>query len=132
MSPLEKMLDDLKQRKEQDKKRFEELDENLCMCCHAYGEDKRSFSLDCFYAIHEVIPEAIKTDDGYYLRICKHCRSRLLGMLKEWWEAGIERRSLDKDHDGCEAPTPDRNIPIRVNGVTVMITQEEWEARNNN
>jgi hypothetical protein len=91
-----------------DAKRFKELDGDLCQLCNAYGADKRSLILACFYDVTEVVPEAIDLTDvagalkgrGYYLRLCKSCRGRLLGMLKGWRNECIALRGLPKDHDG--------------------------------
>ncbi len=141
MDFLEKMIADSKRQREQDALRFKELDSELCMCCHAYGEDKRSIWIDCFYEIKEVVPDAIDISGveplpenhkrGYYLRVCKSCRSRFLGKMQDWWEEGVDLRDLSKDHDGhAEDQDPTRNIPTRVNGALVMLTREEWDTRN--
>lgn len=138
---LDNMFKDMESRRISDAKKFAESDKDLCMCCHAYGEDKRSLWIDCFYAVNEVIPEAIELSThidpqpenhtrGYYLRICKNCRARLLGMLGTWWQEGVARRELEKDHDGnVEETDPDRNIAVRENGIVKMITREEWDER---
>ena len=134
------MLEDIircnQERRKADAKRFRESDDNLCMLCHAYGEDKRSLFISCFYAVEEAVPEAIDlfdcgkhlSDRGYYLRICKSCRARFLGMLREWRNECVSLRDLPKDHDGIiEGEDPDRNIPVRVNGITVMMTKDEYD-----
>jgi len=79
MNNLQKLIKEVQFRRKEDAKRFEQLDEDLCMCCHAYGADKRSLWLDCFYDIKEVIPDMIEIGDvepkpekhqkGYYVRI---------------------------------------------------------------
>lgn len=139
---LHHIIDDTKKRREQDKDRFENQDGDLCMLCHAYGSDKRSLFIDCFYNIGEVLPEALDIHlvegqrGGWYLRICKHCRGEFLGMLGEWREKMIARRVVPKDHDGNGLwdDDPELNIPVRVNGTTVMMTAdqyEEWKAKQN-
>lgn len=139
MENLKRLIDESQARAEKDAERFAQQDHDLCMCCHAYGEDKRSLWIDCIYAVDEVVPEAInigavepKPENhkrGYYLRICKTCRGRFLGMMGEWWAAGVARRDVPKDHDGREEAAAERNIPVRVNGAIVMMTEVEYFAR---
>ncbi len=141
MNQLTEIIERSKRRRIEDAERFKALDSDLCMCCHAYGSDKRSLWVDCFYEVREVVPEAIEISgvdpkpgshqSGYYLRICKACRGRFLSMMGEWWKAGLDRRDTAKDHDGHDEyePDPERNIPIRVNGAIVMLTRAEWDAR---
>lgn len=141
LSGLSKMLEERKQRSKVDAKRFHDLDSDLCQLCEAKGEDKRSLWIQCFYDVKEVLPEAIDLDqavgisddlrDFYYLRICKACRGDLLSLLGLWRNKRIERRGLPMDHDGNDDDyTPERNIPVRRNGTTVMLTREEWDAEN--
>jgi len=120
---LEDILARVEERRQQDAIRFKERNEDLCMLCHAYGEDKRSLFISCFYAVEEAVPEAIDLsgcgkeweDRGYYLRICKSCRARLLGMLREWRNECVSFRDLPKDHDGgIEDDDPERNIPMKL------------------
>lgn len=141
MEMMTRMIEESKRRREVDAQRFKDADMDLCMCCHAYGEDKRSLWVDCLYAVHEVVPEAIDLsgvepepknhNHGYYLRICKACRGRFLTMMGEWWKAGVGRRDIPKDHDGHDEYQDDaeRNIPCRINGAIVMLTREEWDQR---
>ena len=141
MENLARVIAETEERRAQDAARFAAVDNDLCMCCHAYGEDKRSLWIDCLYAVHEVVPEAIDISavepkpadhqDGYYLRICKSCRGRLLAMMGEWWQAGVDRRrNVQKAHDGRdEINDPERNIPVRINGAIAMLTRAEWDAR---
>lgn len=125
------------ERKAEDAVKFHALDEDACMLCDAYGADKRSLFIDCFYAVDEVVPEALNIHDvglergrGYYLRICKSCRARLLGKLQEWRDECVARRGLAKDHDGGDDAwdEPERNIPVRINGAVQMLTEAEWRA----
>jgi hypothetical protein len=143
MEMMTRIIEESKRRREADAQRFKDADMDLCMCCHAYGEDKRSLWVDCLYAVHEVVPEAIDLggvepspknhNHGYYLRICKSCRGRFLTMMGEWWKAGVDRRDIPKDHDGHNEfePDPERNIPVRVNGAIVLMTRAEWAERQN-
>jgi hypothetical protein len=127
------MLEDLLERRQRDKKRWKELDGDLCQLCHAYGPDKRNLFIHCGYAVHEVVPEAIDLSEvedfetrGYYLRICKTCRAKLLEKMEEWRNERVARRDIPKDHDGEEYWDLEKNIPVRVNGATVMMDEEEY------
>lgn len=132
-------VEDLQAKRAADAQRWEEQDSDLCQLCHAYGADKRSLLISCFYVIKEVIPEAIDLHAvanehvkgrGYYLRICKSCRGRLLGMLETWRNECVALRDVPKDHDGYpDGEDTDGLIPMRVNGVTVMLTPEGYERR---
>ena len=116
-----------------DSARWLALDEQTCQMCDAHGPDKRSLTLSCLYDLHEVLPESILRQDVsrnfYYLRICKSCRGRLIGHLAEWRVECMANRGVTKGPDGhvyeVEAD-PDRNIPVRVHGALVMMTQVEW------
>ena len=93
------------QRRALDAKRFAEHDPNLCMICGDQDLDRRSLFLDCFYNIKEAVPEAIDLADcsaevntrGFYLRICKDCRSELLQHLRDWRNESFGIR--------CQPPT---------------------------
>ncbi len=129
---LGQILDKIKENRNADAKAFEALDKDLCMLCGAYGADKRSWQSSCFYAIDEAVPEALDLKDGFYLRICKSCRGRYLEGLRRWREECVGLRGFTKDHDGYlydteEEMDPERNIPVRRNGVTVLLTREEWD-----
>lgn len=92
----------------EDKENFDALDEARCMLCGAYGTDKRSLIVECMYDVQEAIPEALDLHfvegrlqgRGYYLRICKPCRSGFLKMLHDWANTRKALRSLPKTHDG--------------------------------
>ena len=136
MSGFEEMLDRLKIEREKDEKRFNEHDGDLCMLCYACGPDKRSLFVSCLYDIKEVVPEAVdlafcdgfEDRGGYYLRICKSCRGSLLGKLGEWRLERIKMRDVPKREDGEPIETDvDACIPVRVNGATVMMTEEQFE-----
>lgn len=132
------MIAEAKARREADAKRYNSLDENLCMICWAYGNDKRSLFVSCFYTVHEAVPEAIDLteapavvkDRGYYLRICKACRGSFLGHMREWADERRKLRETPKDHDEhVDDANPEANIPVRIDGAIVMLTREQWEAR---
>lgn len=103
------LIERTQQRRNRDKERYEQHDSDLCMLCGAYGADKRSLFISCFYEVSEVVPEAIDLFEvegmekrGYYLRICKTCRRHLLQHLQEWRKERVARREIPKDHDGYE------------------------------
>jgi len=141
---LDRMIERKDRQREIDKNRFEELDSDLCMCCHAYGADKRSLFISCLYELKEAVPEMIDLSGveldnfkkGYYLRICKHCRAEFIDMLRTWFSEGVGRRGAPKDHDGGELwESASKNIPVRIDGATVMMTEEgylEYKEKNGN
>jgi len=134
---LQDLLTRTLERREQDAKRYRELDMDSCILCDAYGADKRSLFIDCLYDISEVIPEAIDLhgcgeslkNRGWYLRICKSCRGALLAHLLEWRTERAALRGLPKGHDGgLLEEDEEATIPIRAHGTTVMMTEEQYEA----
>lgn len=140
---LENWLDRSKKRRERDAKLYAESDSDLCMLCHAYGADKRTWWVSCFYAIHEVVPEALDTfavpeeqkkHSGYFLWLCKSCRGRFLDMLGKWRSSCVALRDETKDHDGyiCyeddDMPYNPANIPVRINGRIVMLDANSYEV----
>lgn len=135
---ISEILEESNARRLADADRFASLDHDLCQLCHAYGADKRSLFISCFYAVHEVVPEAIDLGGvpdeatarrGYYLCICKSCRAALLSLLKMWRDERAARRGIPKDHDGADdGYEADRDIPVRVNGAVVMMTDAEYAA----
>jgi hypothetical protein len=136
---LREIIQAHEQRRERDAQRWAELDDDECQLCGAHGADKRSLFLDCRYSVHEVVPEAIDLggvpafqERGYYLRLCKSCRARFLGHLREWRDECVALRGRPMDHDGHvydDDPEPGRNIPIREHGAIRMLTRQEWDAR---
>jgi hypothetical protein len=138
---LSKLVQDNNNRRERDAKRYADHDHDLCMLCHAYGADKRSLFIACGYAVHEAVPEAIDLygvegelqNRGYFLCLCKSCRGALLGHLQEWRNEQIARRNVPKDHDGRDEDAyGEHNIPVRVNGVTVLMDEygyAEWKRK---
>lgn len=125
-------LEQTKQRRADDAKAFEESDGDLCMMCHAYGDDKRTLLIRCLYDVHEVVPEALDTheirhfsDGGYYIRICKSCRGRFLRMLGKWRSDCVALRHIPKDHDGDIYDDNEGLVPVRKHGVIVWQLPEE-------
>lgn len=127
-----KMIERTQERRERDAERYEDMDGDRCQLCHAHGADKRTLLIRYFYAIHEQVPEAIDLSeadhpfDGYLLRTCKACRGDLLGRLREWREERVKLREAEKDHDGHLLQSAG-NIPVRVDGRTVMMMEEEYD-----
>jgi len=134
MKEIHDLLEQARRRNEDDAKRFEALDGDLCMACHAYGADKRSLIISCGYDVSEVIPDAIKLHScpeklgkrGWYLLVCKSCRAALLGLLAEWWNERVNLREIPKDHDGYLDSDGSACIPVRQHGAVKMMTYEEW------
>lgn len=135
---LQQLLSNIDTERKADAERFKNLDQNECQLCYARGEDKRSLVINCFYNVKDVLPEAIDLSNvtvetlagrGYYLRICKACRGRLLAKLEEWRNECIAFIPLPKNHDGeLLEEGPGAYIPFRVHGRTRMVTKEEFET----
>jgi len=133
---ISRLVREADERRQRDAQRFADIDHDLCMLCGAYGADKRSLFIDCFYAVHEVVPEAIDLYDvkprlerghGYYLLICKSCRGRLLSALAAWRAECVALLGKPKDHDGYLDDCEDgKNVPVRVNGITVMMDDADY------
>ena len=135
---LQDLIAESETRRTRDAGRFGALDWDACQLCESRGPDRRSLIVNCGYAVHEVIPEAIDVHSvpdmegrGYFLRICKSCRGALLGHLQAWRDERVARRGLPMDEDGDDDGThdPERCIPVREHGATVWLTREEWDAR---
>lgn len=134
MSFINKIVEKQRAMHNDGKKRYEELDSALCQMCYAYGNDKRSLFIQCFYSIEEVVPEAInlfltpEKDKGYKIRICKTCRGSLLRHLQTWRDDRIRYRNLAKTPDGdVEYYATGKTIPVRINGATVMLDEEQYK-----
>jgi hypothetical protein len=136
---FQEIIDKGMRRRDEDAKRYADLDHDLCMLCGAYGADKRSLFIDCFYAVNEVVPEVIDIGGvghtahsrGFYLLICKSCRARLLGGLQGWANECRSLRDKPKDHDGHlldENELDERKIPVRIHGIVRMLTADEYAA----
>ena len=133
MPSLDERFEELERKRRKDLLAYQEHDPDVCMLCGAEGQDKRSLFMRCFYDLKEAVPEFLDLQlvkgmeiNGYYLRICKACRGRLLANLRLW--AGICRtaRFVQKDHDG-NMLGGEGDIPVRVNGAITMMTREQWD-----
>ena len=131
---IESMFARVNKRRHDDARRFESLDNDLCMLCNAYGADKRSLFISCLYQINEAVPEAIDLfdtefkDRGWFVRICKECRGKLLEHLRDWRNECVERQSIPKDHDGGDLWDEEATIAVRIAGRTVWMTEEQYNG----
>lgn len=108
------------------------MDDDTCQLCYAYGPDKRSVVMSCFYDLTEAVPEFKEVGGVYRLRVCKTCRSELLIRLQDWSQEAKKKRGFPKGSDGelttlDELMEPRRNIPVRVFGAVVMLTREDYD-----
>lgn len=135
MGAFDKIVEETKRKRAEGAQQFAEHDTDLCMICHAHGEDKRSLFISCFYNVQEVVPEALDIQDagienfkiGFYLRICKTCRGELLRLLGVWRANRITERGIPLDHDGGRMDDYEGNmVPVRVNGAIIHMTEEEY------
>lgn len=134
MSKFSDYIENMRQARKDDAKAFAEGDENLCMLCHAYGPDKRSFLINCGYDVKEAIPEALDLHlvedlSGYYLRVCKCCRGYLLEGLKRV----ADHRRYMREKGGLSSDGEPDNfdeeaaIYVRINGANVCMTPDQFE-----
>lgn len=126
-----------------------------CARCGEVDQDRRTLWMACFYSMEELHvpfekiaisgqvvtvvgekrmkgfedfpvpvfsePDKDKPPDLYQLytlRVCKGCRADWMGAIKGWYES-VPDHFLTDD--------PDKNIPVRVGGRTVMMNREEFE-----
>jgi len=133
-------LKDIQDRRKADAERFANLNHDLCMICGAYGPDKRRWIMDCFYAVEEVIPEAIDLYEcegelkgqGYYLRLCKTCRGTFLDALEKAANLRRTYRGISKGPDGNVGCSEDAIIPVRINGATMWMTEAQYAEYKQN
>lgn len=96
-----------------------------CVRCGEDDQDRRTLHMACFYQMKELkIPFEEKKIAEYpgtlfTLRVCKACRGSWLSMLEQWYAQGSSPAGVDVD------------IPIQVNGATVMLTRAEYFAKMN-
>ena len=91
----------------------------LCQICGETDQDSRTLKLRFLYDLTEVSDKFQKDEDGLYsITTCKNCRGNFLGILRLW----VDGEFVD------ETTHPDRNIPVLVDGRTVMMNDREWEV----
>lgn len=134
LAGLEALLAERAEYEQRSKEAYDQMDGDLCMLCHAYGQDKRNLRVECMYAVEEVVPEALSLrDEGahyYYLRICKSCRGALLDHMATWREERVALRGRPKDHDGhLEDQDYTGLVCVRHNGRVIYVTEDEWRTR---
>lgn len=105
----------------------------ICQVCtnETYG-DSRTLRISCLYDLSEVsdaftvvqakVEGVDRPQNLFCLTICKDCRGNLLGLLRQFIDSGpstmVERE--------VEELNPERNIPVRVDGRSIMLTHDEW------
>lgn len=95
--------------------------------------DLRTVMIGCLYDLTEAgLPKlslgAVPLDSPdsqprplYGLRVCKDCRGDLIGLLRTWRNGAFHTPEEDD---------PERNVPYREDGRTVMLTLEEFYERH--
>lgn len=105
-----------------------------CVLCHVEDDgDLRTLRIGCLYDLREASPlfEPVKaTIEGvdhpqtlWTMRICKDCRATFIRNLRHFVDTALEQR-VSREID--EETDPERNIPVRVDGTTVMMTEGEY------
>ena len=56
-------------------------------------------------------------------RVCKDCRGDLIGLLRRWKNGEFHEPEVEWD----DVHNEPRNIPVRVDGRTVMVSHSEWK-----
>jgi hypothetical protein len=134
MGHFDDMLSQKRTQRERDAETFKTCDDDLCMICLAYGADKRSLFISSLYEMKEIAPEFLDLfavpefkNRGYYLRICKSCRGEILSAIREAINTRRALRDAPKNYDGYVDYESERNIPVRIDGRTVMLADWEFE-----
>lgn len=105
------------------------------MNCQICGEDtngdQRTVRVACMYDLTEAGLEDngnIILDDGslrstFGATVCKNCRGDLIGLLRRWRAGEFTQPETEVDDQGNV-----RNIPVRVDGSTRMMSITEFAA----
>lgn len=110
-----------------------------CQVCGITHPDTRTLRIGHGYDLSEVsrkferieIAECTKgetiisTVPAWTVVTCKDCRGDLMTLLRQWFRDGPSRR-LERELDDAMIDA-ERNIPVRVDGRTVMMTYPEWQ-----
>ena len=118
------------------------MSDHCPICGKGPDPDLRTLSVANGYELHEAstklekVEFAVASEPGveaavtlrlYQIRTCKNCRGDFIGLLRRWINGEFVdvamREGLPKSGDEGE----ERNIPLRVDGATVMVTRSEWE-----
>lgn len=108
-------------------------DGDTCALCAAPdGPDLRTLRIGCLYDLSEVsdlfqpvlaqIDRVEKQQTLWTMKICKDCRGDFMGVLRQF----IDTQMATMVDRACEELNPERNIPVRVDGRTMMMTEPEW------
>ena len=92
-----------------------------CQICGVDGPDLRTLKLSYFYQLDEISDKfQLDADGNFQITTCKQCRGDFLHLTGKWTSG--ELAALREKHQS----DPDRTIPVRVQGRTVMMTPEEY------
>ena len=91
-----------------------------CAVCGLTGPDSRTLVLKYFYELTEISDKLTLNENGLYqITTRKDCRATFLGLLRRW---------IRGDFIPVANTNPNYNIPVRVDGSTVMMDKEGYEA----
>lgn len=105
-----------------------------CPLCHTedVSGDLRTLRIGCGYDLSEVSDllqptEALVRGVGrplpmWSIRICKSCRGDFIGLLRQFINTQLATATARE----VEEMNPERNIPVRVDGRCIMMTEPEW------
>ena len=94
----------------------------ICEICDETGEDRRTLEMSYLYDLTEVGLERRDGLRGYTKRTCKQCRGDLLEFIDFWTSGEVAARRKVR-----EESSPERNVPVRMHGRTVMLTRDEYK-----
>lgn len=107
------------------------MPEQTCEVCGQDGNDRRTVAIDMLYDLTEAglreLPRTSGAPRRYGARVCKDCRGDLIGLLR-LWRQGKMRNRVDDPAPDVDAVGNERNIPVRQDGRTVMLSLSEYET----
>lgn len=117
------------------------MSDTACALCKtedpAGGGDLRTLRIGCTYnlnevsdlfvkqaaiIVHPVAEGSVPPQNLYCMRICKDCRGDFMALLRQFIATQLET-AVSRE---VEELNPERNIPVRVDGRTMMLTEAEW------